>query len=626
MGLNKDDAMLVDIQYVRANRSINQPDYLYIIRKDLHSEQKHLEKIANPVINCYFEKPEYRDYNYNKTEERIEKLYKKTVPYNQVIPVVAQETGPESVAYLQKCYQTRDWSGAERVKLSRYAFGHDYDIRTIYRNMWRDNYDNDKPKPIHKAFGDIEVDIMECRGTPDPRICPVDLVTIIDGKTKNVYTFCLTGVSYKPPKNECLTLEEAEEERKKKEMYEHRQQEQDYYRTHPEKLIEEAHKLFDENWEGFEYHPYFYTDERKMLVHLFQLIHKIKADFLLFWNIAFDIPFLIERMKVLGLRPEEIIPHPDFPNKKCYFKKDTLHFNIKNKTDFFHVSDYTVYIDQMVLYASIRKGGSELRNNRLTYIAKKEIEDEKLDYSDDATIRTLSYRNWLKYYLYNIKDVLLQYGIEEKTSDVDTLYVYSYENITQYENVFKQTVKLRNLQYRSWQEQGYVPGANVNAFMYDEEEEEEDDDLDDEELLEKKKKKDVNFEGALVGNPQLIRSFGAFLYGKRTNNIFLYSIDMDMSAFYPSTVGAMNIYPPCLIFKMILDASCYDVRGGNIPFNGITDVQMVKDNDNSFTGDVAKECMDNYITKNYISFAHKWLNFPSISDVYKTITRKKACI
>ena len=77
MGLNKDDAMLVDIQYVRANRSINQPDYLYIIRKDLHSEQKHLEKIANPVINCYFEKPEYRDYNYNKTEERIEKLYKK---------------------------------------------------------------------------------------------------------------------------------------------------------------------------------------------------------------------------------------------------------------------------------------------------------------------------------------------------------------------------------------------------------------------------------------------------------------------------------------------------------------------------------------------------------------------
>ena len=99
-----------------------------------------------------------------------------------------------------------------------------------------------------------------------------------------------------------------------------------------------------------------------------------------------------------------------------------------------------------------------------------------------------------------------------------------------------------------------------------------------------------------------------------------------MSAFYPSTVGAMNIYPPCLIFKMILDASCYDVRGGNIPFNGITDVQMVKDNDNSFTGDVAKECMDNYITKNYISFAHKWLNFPSISDVYKTITRKQACI
>ena len=619
MALRKDNAMLIDIQYVRENKQQNLPDYCYMIWKDLDSGEKHLEAIKNPPINVYFTKPEYRNYDYNKTEESKDHLYKRTIRYKDVLYAVAEEDGPEAQNFMNQCFQTHNYADLEKIKMSRYAFGHDYDIRVLYRNLWMDHYDNDRPKPIHKAFGDIEVDSMEAKGLPDPRKCPIDLVTIIDGKTKHVYTFCLTGVKFKEPKiKDTTTPEELDEIRKKREMYAHREKEQEYWMAHQEELIQEAHKKFDESYPEFEYSVYFYDDERKMLTHIFQLIHQKKPDFMLFWNISFDIPYIMERMRALGMDPKEVIPHPDFPNKQCHFKKDKLHFAIKNKTDFFNVSDYTVYVDQMINYAAIRKGASELRSNRLTYIAKQEIGDEKLDYSDDGTIKTLSYRNWLLYYLYNIKDVLLQYGIEESTSDIETYYVYSYENITQYENVFKQTVKLRNLQYRSWDEQGLVPGANINAFLYNEDEAD-DEEEDDDDVEEKKKKKDVNYEGALVGNPLLIKNFGIILYNKRVNNIFLYSIDMDMSAFYPNTVGAMNIYPPCLIFKMILMANQYNVRGGTIPFNGITDVQVVKENDNSFVGDVAKECIDNFLTRNYVSFAHKWMNFPSISQVYQRL-------
>ena len=367
-----------------------------------------------------------------------------------------------------------------------------------------------------------------------------------------------------------------------------------------------------------------------MIRHVFQLIHQLSPDFMMFWNIAFDIPYLINRIKYLGGDPKDIICHPDFPNKECMFKYDNFHFQIKNKTHFFRVSDMTIYADQMVNYAAIRKGQAELRNNKLTYIAQKEIGDEKLNYEEDGTIKTLSYRNWLKYFLYNIKDVLLQYGIEDVTNDLETFYIYSYENITQYENVFKQTVKLRNFQYRDWLAQGLVPGVNVNAFVNGDgniaEEEEEDEDEDpfaESDGKPKKKGKDVGYEGALVGNPLLINHFGDLLYGKRTNNIFRFSIDMDMTAFYPSTVGAMNIYPTCLIFKMILPASQYDVRGGTIPFNGITDVQVVKENTDSFNGDIAKEVIDNFITKNYLAFAHKWMNFPTVSDVYTEIQNRR---
>ena len=620
MNIDKNNAMLLDIQYVPEKRQDKIPDYCYIIWKEIDSGKKHLEKIPNPAVNIYFEKPEYRNHKYFKTEEALDHLNKKTVQYKNIIFEVAKEDGEEAMRFLDQCFRNQNYRDLERLKLSKYAFGHDYDIRTIYRNLWMDYYDNDKPKHIHKAFGDIEVDIMEASGEADPEKCPIDLVTIIDRDEKHSYTFILTGVTCPTRDTSTMSVKELEQEEERQQMYAHRLKEQAYWQNHYDELIEECHKMFDENYPGFEYSAYWYDDEVQMITDLFKLIHQLSPDFLQFWNISFDIPYIIHRLQHFRKNPADIICHPDFPNRECRFKYDNFHFQIKNKTHFFRVSDYTIYVDQMVNYAAIRKGQSELRNNRLTYIAKREIGDEKLNYSEEGTIKTFSYRNWLKYFLYNIKDVLLQYGIEEATDDLETFYVYSYENITQYENVFKQTVKLRNFQYRDWLQQGLVPGVNVNAFKNGdgsiEEDPEEDEEEDTIEISPTKKKKDVGYEGALVGNPQLINHFGDTLYGKPTNNIFRYSIDMDMTAFYPSTVGAMNIYPACLIFKMILDADQYDVRGGEIPFNGITDIQLVKDNDDSFIGDIAKEVMDNFITENLLAFAHKWMNFPTVADVY----------
>jgi hypothetical protein len=323
----------------------------------------------------------------------------------------------------------------------------------------------------------------------------------------------------------------------------------------------------------------------------------------------------MERLEVLGLDPKEVMCHPDFPIKECWFKKDHINFAVKNKSDFFHISSYTVFTDQMINYAAIRKGQQELRSNKLTYVAQREIGDEKLDYSEDGNIKTLSYNNWLKYVLYNIKDVLLQVGIEESTTDMDTYYLTSYKNATPYESEFKQTVKLRNVQYKSFLSQGLIPGENVNGFLYNYEEREADDSDDEDD--------DDTFEGALVGNPLLIDYFGDKLYGKRTNSIFKYSIDFDMSAFYPSTIRVMNIDPSTLIFKMIVESDQYEPRGGKIPYNGITDAQIVKTNEDSFSGDCSKEIMDNFQTGNWMTTGNKWLNFPSVTDVYKKLEKKK---
>ena len=239
MKIDKENAMLLDVQYVREDRANKQPDYLYMIWKEIDSGKKHLEKIPNPPINVYFEKPEYRDHSYFKTEESLDKLDKKVVQYKNVIYAVAQEDGPEAQNFLNQCFQNRNFRDLDRVKLSRYAFGHDYDIRTIYRNMWLDHFDNDKPKHIHKAFGDIEVDIMEANGEPDPTRNPVDLVTVIDQDQKHSYTFILTGVTCPEKDTSSMSSIELDADYQRHQMYAHRLEEQEYWRNHYDELIEE---------------------------------------------------------------------------------------------------------------------------------------------------------------------------------------------------------------------------------------------------------------------------------------------------------------------------------------------------------------------------------------------------
>ena len=602
MQIEKDKTMLLDVHYVRATKN-NPTDYIYLVCKDLDTGEKFISTIPEPDIDIYFEKPEYRDHMYNKNYAKMDTLFKQTVKAKNVAFAIAKEMGDAGNRHIKNCYANRDFNGLKELLIYPYVYGADYDTRVYYRYNFVKNYDTKRAKVLTKGFLDIEVDMAESStGKPDANSDPIDLVTFMDITHNKSYTFCLINRPYMGHDPE------------KEKLYKKRHDTENYYVEHIDELMDEIHKKFDEKYPSMEYKVYFYKDEKLMLIHLFQLINKLKLDFVGVWNISFDIPYIMGRLEYFKLNPADVMCHPDFPVKQCYFKKDNFNFAIKNKADFFFCSSYTVFFDQMIVYAAIRKGQSELRSNKLTYIAQKEINDEKLDYSEEGNLISLGYNNWLKYFLYNIKDVLLQKGIEERTGDVDTYYATSYENITPYDSEFKAIAKLRNTQYLYYLNSGMVPGENVNGFVYNHAEKS---DLDEDE-----EEDETGFEGALVGNPKLIEKFGQRMFGKRTNNIFKFNIDFDMGAFYPSTIFAMNIDPSTLLFKVIIDAGQFDVRGGDLPFNGYTDEQIVKENKDSFVGDIAKEIFDNYQTRDYVSTAHKWMNLPSINDVYERIKAK----
>ena len=94
-----------------------------------------------------------------------------------------------------------------------------------------------------------------------------------------------------------------------------------------------------------------------------------------------------------------------------------------------------------------------------------------------------------------------------------------------------------------------------------------------------------------------------------------------MSAFYPNTIYAHNIDPSTLFFKAIIAASQFKNRGGRVNYHGITDVQLVPDNKDSFSDDVAKEVFDNFQTRNYLSIGHKWNNLPTVTEMFMECLR-----
>ena len=64
---------------------------------------------------------------------------------------------------------------------------------------------------------------------------------------------------------------------------------------------------------------------------------------------------------------------------------------------------------------------------------------------------------------------------------------------------------------------------------------------------------------------------------------------------------------------MLLDLDQYDIYGGEIPLNGITWKKFVEEGEK----DGSKEFIDNFQTGNYPSFGSKWLNMPSVDEVFQ---------
>lgn len=558
------DYLLLNVLYHRATKESNYKDYASLIFKNVTTGKKMLLTLEDPPYLMYVVKPEYRDYKHYPSYIELDRTYQKKVKFKNILKEIAKIGGKTTQDFYDSCVKNNRFGARKELHKYPYILATDYDYRNYFRCEWMLHYhDYDIRFNLTKLYADIEVDGIDVPGFPTPDICPINAMTIVDGESKIVYTFLLNN-----PNNPQIAE----------------------FVNDMEGFKKECHEAFDDSYGVFEYKIFLVDEEIVMLQQIFTLINQLERDFMLFWNMGFDIPYIINRIKALGYDPKDIMCDKDFVKDELYYRTDHRHHDFKTKNDVFTISSKTVYLDQMSQYIKIRKARSELKSVKLNSIARDELKDEKLDYSDEADIKTLPYKNYRKFVLYNIKDTMLQYGIEEKTHDIDNVFNRALINATQYESVFSQTILLKNRAYLSYYKQGYIIGNNQNIdYTKDRNEETEDDN-------------EEGFEGALVGDPMLNARVGIEILGVKSKFIFSKVIDLDFSSMYPNIIISNNIGTIPMIGKVILDGFAH----------------LNLDPTNNFY-DQGKMFIEDYLSYDYSFIGKTYFNLPTAEEIIRGI-------
>ena len=541
-----------------------------LVYKDLDSGMKHVEEITDPDYEYYMIHPDKR-VDYNRLFVPKTDVDMITVPFGALEKDIALRLGMKDFYF----DNIRTGNRGENRKLHIHpdVFNSDMNIEDHYKFRFDKMYQN-QTFPITKAFFDIEADTINMMGDfPEPGECPINAITLICQDVSQVYTFLLRTKS---------NPQIAE--------FEKQVNDGSIFPELKEFVIQavggpEVAASYGIN---FNYNFLFYDedDEINLIKDLFVAINMHKPDFALAWNMGFDIPYIIQRIINLGYDPCDIMCHSDFKHKIVkYFVDERMKNELAERGDFAAISCYTVYLDQMIQFASRRKGQSKFLSFSLDYIGEHIAGVRKLDYKEITTnIAELPYKSYKTFVFYNIIDTIVQYCIEMKTKDIDYVFGKALLNNTRYSKVHRQSVYLTNRACKVFESQGFIIGNNANKFN---------------------SKPDAKFPGAFVADPEKINNdsrlkiYGLFI------NLFDNCVDFDFASLYPSIIRQFNIAANTIIGKLIIDEKVHDKEN-------ISDMDK-------WTR--ASAFMEDIQSQQWLEFASRWFNLPDYTTLYHEVER-----
>lgn len=346
-------------------------------------------------------------------------------------------------------------------------------------------------------------------------------------------------------------------------------------------------------------HVFDFKDEIKLIKTVFDYINKYRPMFAMSWNAKFDHNYLPERARYLGYNPKDFIIPKEFKTDMLYYKEDknSKDKSAKNSKDWLFSSTYTVYLCQMRLFAAIRKSQSEMRSLALSYVGRKMAGIDKLTNTKSGAFREFAYTDFIKFLLYNIRDVVVQLAVELNCNDCQALFSRSYTFATQYSKCFQETHIVRNISELFYEESGDIMACRL---------------LIDPSI-------DSQFKGAFVAPTEKNAPTGYILNGKNVNNIIFGAMDADASSYYPSTKMGMDMDPMTLLYKCIINNQVFFQQCMNRSFNQeyvwYDSKTPPKPHDEDMTGPI----INSFKNGNINSLMYNWFGCATISEYFQYI-------
>lgn len=443
-----------------------QKDYIAILFRDNKTEEKHIHIIKEPVYTFYKLKDDIIPTDYVLFFIPKEDVEPYTCKYSNILQAIAEVTN--MIDFYQYNVTNKIFSENKKLHTIPSIFMSDMNIENYYRFLFGLSYPNNIFK-LSKAFLDIETDGRYAMGDfPEPGEVPINAVAYCDEAHDITYQFI-----FDDPRNPAL---------------------QEYKRQFSRKDILRELKNFVINAVGgykkavkfgvdnMEYKLIFFKDELEMLERLFDIINISSPDFLNIWNMSFDLSYILARIYELGGDViETVCDKRVTPKFLRYYVDERNKNNFEERGDFVAISSYTVWNDQMITFASRRKGRAAYPSFALNAIGEDVASVKKLDYSNiTKDINMLPYIDFKTFSFYNVMDVIVQKCIERMTSDCDYIFTKCLVNNTNYSKCHRQSVYLANRFAKDFYNYGYIIGNNKNIYN---------------------EKPDAKFCGAQVGNP-----------------------------------------------------------------------------------------------------------------------------
>jgi len=366
----------------------------------------HVKNIIRPIVDpkrrVFITKNECRTYKYKKETELLSNVDTYTVCNRTLVDDLKKILG----------YSKYHRASLRELCNSPYIYGADVSIESLVRTAYIKKMKH-PIVPLTVGTFDIETSVLG-----DDRINAVTFIA-----DKKVYTAVLDDFMWKFDEHGKKTKATI------KDIY---------------SLAQELLKPYiDEHQFTFEIKCF--TEELDLIRWIFDKIREKEPDYIGIWNLGYDVPKIIERIKFYGEDPADYFCDPSVPKdiRVCEYREDLKPVqHIVDKWNWFHCSSKSQFVDLMLLYARIRKVKAKEPSYSLDAITTKVLGVGKLKFTGIGGHYEMQTKRFIEYVVYNIFDSMLLTLMEWKNNDCTSLYYLS--GNSPLSDYAKQSVMLKN--------------------------------------------------------------------------------------------------------------------------------------------------------------------------------------